>query len=67
MNDYGSDYLWKAVELDAAIIQREEYLMKGVITTKLHEVAEDVTEFLQTEDTILPKDAFFMNGSQTIH
>ncbi len=62
-----SDYYWRAAELDAAIIQTEEYLMRGIITTNLYEVAKDVTDFLQTEYVILPENTFFVNGSPTLH
>lgn len=62
-----SGYYWHVAELDAAIIQREEYLMRGTVTTNLEEVAGDIDQFLQTQYIVLPKNAFFVNGSNTRH
>lgn len=38
---------WDADELDAAIVQKTQYHNWGVITTNLHEVAKDITEFFK--------------------
>lgn len=65
--DSNSNYYWHVAELDAATIQKEEYLIRGIITTDLYEVADDVIEFLKTEYVVLPKNAFFVNGSNTRH
>lgn len=64
--DPKSDYYWHDAEFDAAIIQTEEYLMRGEITTDLYEVAEDVADFLQT-GYIISQNTFFVTGSHTIH
>lgn len=58
---------WRAVELDAAIIQKEEYLMWGTITTNLREIADEIVDFFKEEYAILGKNSFWVGGSRTIH
>lgn len=44
---------WEADELDAAIVQKTQYHEWGVITTNLHEVAMDITEFFKPSYIVL--------------
>lgn len=66
--DYFSQYYWHASELDAAIIQKQEYFNTGKVTTQFYVVASDMLAFEEQYTAVtLPKKTFFIPTSPTIH